>query len=460
MKSWDASDTIPLWRSLLALAIPVILSELGWMSMSVVDTIMVGRLSAEAIGAVGIGNAIFNAPALFGLGVLLGLDPIVSQAFGRRDFDECHRWLAQAVYIAIASAPILMLLLWAAPASFPYLGLNHSVRVQTSEYLRVLNWGTLPLLLYAAFRRYLQAVKRVGPVTFALLSANLINWGGNWALIYGHLGLPAMGVSGSALSTCFARIYMAAIVILAAWRNEARRGNSLFAHWPGIIFRRVRKLLRVGIPAAGQIVTEVGAFATATVIAGRLPPSTLAAHQIALNCAAFTYMVPLGVSSAAAVAVGHAIGARDALKARRTGNLALSFGALFMALTAVLFLASPQRILLIYTNQVAVLSTGIPLLALAAVFQIFDGIQIIAAGALRGLGETRTPLLVNLLGYWVFGLPLGFILCFTFREGIFGIWTGLTLALIFIASVLLIRWLKTSRDLASQIEVSPDLAEA
>src|SRR5579885_214474 len=150
------------FRELLALAIPVVLSEMGWVSMSIVDTIMVGRLSAEAIGAVGMGNAVYYAPALFGIGILLGLDTVVSQAYGRGDFDECHRWLSQGVYLAIGFTPILMLLVWAAPLAFPYLHVNASVSQQSTDYLRVLNWGTLPLLLYAAFRRYLQGVKRVG----------------------------------------------------------------------------------------------------------------------------------------------------------------------------------------------------------------------------------------------------------------------------------------------------------
>src|SRR5579883_1332492 len=262
-------------RSLLALAIPVILSELGWMSMSIVDTIMVGRLSAEAIGAVGMGNAVYYAPALFGIGILLGLDTLVSQAYGRGDFDECHRWLSQGVYLAIGFTPILMLLVWAAPLAFPYLGVNLVVSQQSTDYLRILNWGTLPLLLYAAFRRYLQGVKRVKPVSFALISANLINWGGNWALIYGHLGCPAMGVRGSALSTCLARVYMAAVLIVAAWKNEAERGHNLFAHWPGVVFHRIRGLLKLGVPAAAQIVMEVGAFGAATVMAGRLAPAAL-----------------------------------------------------------------------------------------------------------------------------------------------------------------------------------------
>lgn len=435
-------------RSLLALAVPVILSELGWMSMSIVDTIMVGRLSAEAIGAVGMGNAIYYAPALFGIGILLGLDTLVSQSYGRGDFDECHRWLSQGVYIALAFTPFLMVFLWSAPLAFPYLGINPAVSRQTSDYLRVLNWGTLPLLLYAGFRRYLQGVKRVGPVTFALISANLINWGGNWALIYGHLGFPAMGVRGSALSTCLARVYMAAVLIFAAWKNEAGRGHPLFAHWPGIAFERIAGLLKLGVPAAGQIVMEVGAFGTATVMAGRLAPAALAAHQIALNCAAFSYMVPLGTSAAAAVAVGHAIGAGDGPRARRAGWLALAIGVSFMACAAIAFLLAPHAILIIYTNQEAVVEMGVPLLALAAAFQVFDGIQTISTGALRGLGETRMPMIANFAGYWVFGLPLGYVLCFWRGRGIFGLWTGLTLALIFIALVLLFQWKRDSSRLA------------
>jgi MATE family multidrug resistance protein len=434
-------------RDLLALAIPVVLSELGWMSMSIVDTIMVGRLSAEAIGAIGMGNAVYYAPALFGIGVLLGLDTLVSQAYGRGDFDECHRWLSQGVYIAIGFTPLLMLLLWAAPLAFPYLRVDPSVSRQSTEYLRILNWGTLPLLLYAAFRRYLQGVKRVAPVTFALISANLINWGGNWALIYGHLGFPAMGVRGSALSTCLARVYMASVLIFAAWKNEAGRGHTLFAHWPGVVFSRIGSLMKLGIPAAGQIVMEVGAFGAATVMAGKLAPVALAAHQIALNCASFTYMVPLGTSAAAAVAVGHAVGADNGPQARRAGWLALSAGVCFMACAAIVFLLAPHFILDIYTNQEAVVSMGVPLLAMAAAFQVFDGIQTIATGALRGLGETRAPMLANLAGYWIFGLPLGYFLCFSRNRGILGLWTGLTFALVLIAVTLLWKWSRLSSGL-------------
>jgi MATE family multidrug resistance protein len=240
---------------------------------------------------------------------------------------------------------------------------------------------------------------------------------------------------------------MAAVLIFAAWKNEAGRGHPLFAHWPGVIFSRIRALLRLGVPAAGQIVMEVGAFGAATVMAARLTPVGLAAHQIALNCAAFSYMVPLGTSAAAAVTVGHAVGAGDGPRARRAGWLALVVGVSFMACAAIVFLVAPHAILVVYTNQKNVVEMGVPLLALAAAFQVFDGIQTIATGVLRGLGETRGPMLANFAGYWIFGLPLGYVLCFSHRQGIFGIWIGLTLALIFIATVLLLQWWRKSSSL-------------
>ncbi len=427
-------------RALLALAIPVILSELGWIAMGIVDIIMVGRLGPRAIGAVGISSAAYYAPALFGIGILLGLDTVVAQAWGRRDFAVCHQWLAQGVYLVIAYTPLAMLGIWAIPILFHRFGINPAISGDATLYLRLLNLGTLPLLIYAAFRRYLQGVGRVRPVTFTLISANLINWAGNWALIYGHLGLPAMGLSGSAVSTCLARVYMAGMLVLFAWQHERRRGHPLFAHWPAPQWDQLRSLVRLGAPAAGQIVLEVGAFGVATLMAGRLTADALAAHQIVLNCASTTFMVPLGMSAAAAVAVGHAVGAGDLPRARRAGWLALALGAGFMALAACAFLLLPQPLLHIYTHDATVVSLGGQLLVLAAAFQIFDGIQTVATGALRGLGETRQPMLVNLGGYWLFGLPLGYALCFHWHRGVFGIWIGLTTSLIVIAIYLLWHW--------------------
>ncbi|HEU5457816.1 MAG TPA: MATE family efflux transporter [Terracidiphilus sp.] len=437
----------PELRALVALALPVVLSELGWIAQGVVDTIMVGRLGPVAIGAVALGNAVFYTPSLFGIGLLLGLDTLVSQAFGRKDHDECHRWLAQGVYLACITAVPLMLLVFAASYGFRPFGINRAVAVPAAHYLRMLNWSTLPLLLYGGTRRYLQGVGEVRVITITYILANLLNWGGNWVLIYGHWGFPAMGVRGSALSTCIARVGMAVGMLGFAWRYERKRGHPLFRHWAAPSLERLRRLVRIGAPAAGQILMEVSAWNAATLSAGWLTPVALATHTIALNYASISYMVPLGISSAAAVSVGHAVGGGDSAKARRAGWLSLGLGTSFMLMAACVFLAVPGPLLRLYTSDPRVLTVGPSLLGVAAAFQIFDGIQTVSTGALRGLGETRVPMVANFVGYWVLGLPLGLSLCFALHWGIYGLWIGLTLALVVIASALLMRW---RRDSAQQ----------
>ena len=433
---------------MVALAVPVVLSELGWMAQGIVDTIMVGKLGPAAIGAVALGNAVFNTPSLFGLGLLLGLDTLVSQAYGRKDHDDCHRWLAQGVYLAMLATPALMLLIGLASFGFAPFGITPQVAGPAGSYLRILNWSTLPLLLYAATRRYLQGVGELHVITATYVGANLLNWFGNWVLIYGKLGFPALGVNGSAISTLLARIFMGAALLGFAWRYERKRGHPLFRHWAGPSVARLRQLLRLGGPAAGQVLLEVGAWNLTVLAAGWLTPAALATHQIVLNYASLTYMVPLGVSAAAAVSVGHAVGAGEPERARRAGWLALGLATSFMLLAAVVFLLAPEPLIALYTRDPQVLALGPGLLWLVAAFQIFDGIQTVSTGALRGLGETRAPMLATLVGYWVLGLPLGMTLCFVLRWGIYGMWIGLTLALIVIASSLLARWRRDSSSLA------------
>jgi multidrug resistance protein, MATE family len=435
-------------RAMIALAVPVVLSELGWMAQGVVDNIMVGRLGPEAIGAVSVGNAIYYTPCLFGMGLLLGLDTLVSQAYGRRDHDQCHQWLAQGVYLAIIATPLLMCLVWSLSYGLPRFGVTPSVAQPASTYLQILNWGTLPLLLYGGIRRYLQGVGQVRVITVTYLLANLLNWAGNWVLIYGKLGFPALGVNGSAISTCIARVSMAVALLGFAWRYERKRGHPLFRHWAGLNVSRLRTLIRLGAPAGGQILLEVGAWNLSTFSASYLDPVALATHAIALNYASISYMVPLGVSAAAAVSVGHAIGAGDRARARRAGWFALALGTGFMLLAAVAFLLVPGPLIVLYTRDPRVLRVGPRLLGIAAAFQVFDGIQTVCTGALRGLGETRVPMIANLVGYWTLGLPLGLSLCFVLKWGIYGTWIGLTLALIVIATSLLVRWRNDSARIA------------
>jgi MATE family multidrug resistance protein len=430
------------FRPTLRLALPLVLAEIGWMSMGVVDTIMVGRLpdSAVAIGATGLGQSLYNSVAIFGAGLLLGLDTFVAQAHGRENIQDARHSLVNGFFLALFLTPILMLLISFWPWLMYQFGVSRGLIEPMRPFLQALNWGTLPLLCYFALRRYLQAVNVVHPIMFALVSANVVNFVGDWALIYGHLGFPAMGITGSGWSTCLARIYMALVMFATILYAESKRGMRDWIGQMGFDLLRIWDLLVLGAPAATQILAEIGAFSAATALCAKLGPVPLSGHEIALNCAAFTYMVPLGISSAAAVRVGQQIGRGDPSKAHLAGWSAIVLGAGFMACMGLLFVTLPRPIARIFSPDPVVIRVGARLLLVAAAFQLFDGVQTVATGSLRGSGDTRTPMWANLVAYWFIGLPAGALLCFRFGWGALGIWIGLCVGLILIGSVLLWTW--------------------
>jgi MATE family multidrug resistance protein len=434
---------------MLRLAAPLALTELGWVSMGVVDTMMVGRLpdSATAIGAVSLGTTLFYTIGIFGGGIMLGLDTLVSQAYGARKLEECHRSLWNALYLALVLAPATMFVVLACVPLFPRFRLPAPLVAQTVPFLKALIWSTLPLLVYFVLRRYLQAMNIVKPVVFTLVSANIVNLIGNWTFVYGHLGMPRLGVTGSGWSTCVSRVYMMLALVAAAIYYDRKRHSELWQTSARLEMSRIFGLLRLGLPAAGQLLWEIGAFTLATFLVGKLGALILAGHQIALNVASITFMVPLGIGSAAAVRVGHAVGAQDGRAAARAGWTALLFGAGFMSCCGLTLFLFSRPIARLYSPQPDVVRAGAVLLVIAAVFQLFDGLQVVATGALRGAGNTRAPMLANLIGYWVIGLPLGAYLCFKAGLGAVGMWVGLCLALILIGSVLLAVWRRTVRGL-------------
>jgi MATE family multidrug resistance protein len=429
-------------RALLGIAIPLALGELGWMAMGVVDTIMVGRLpdSAVAIGATSVGSAVFYAFAIFALGLMSGMDARVSQAFGASDWRGARRSLAGGLALAGLTVLPIMGLIFSAVPLLGVIGVEPAVRAQAAGFARVLVWSVPPLLLYSVFRRYLQGVHHVRPVMLALVSANLVNVFGNWLLIYGHWGLPALGVRGSALSTVLARIYLAAALFVAIQMHDPGAFRGLQVMWD-----EVRKLFALGLPAALTIGFEVGVFNVTTALAGTLDPVSVAAHAIALNAASLTYMVPLGIGSAAAVSVGKALGARDRRRAARAGWMSLGLSSGFEIFAAMSFVFFGGQIARLYTQDPRVISLAIALLMIGAVFQLFDGLQTVATGALRGAGNTRTPMVWNLICYWVIGLPTGCWLCFHLGWGVVGLWYGLCLALILIGLGLLEAWHRHSK---------------
>ncbi|MGH9517401.1 MAG: MATE family efflux transporter [Terriglobales bacterium] len=435
------------FRLTLRLALPLIMAEVGWMSMGVVDTIMVGRMpdSAIAIGATGLGQSLYHVFVFLGAGLLLGMDTFVAQAYGRKDLRDAHNTLLNGLVLALVLTPILMVSVSFWPALMRRFGVSATLVGPMQPFLSALNWGTLPLLGYFALRRYLQAVNVVIPVMFALISANIVNAVGYWALIYGHLGFRAEGITGSGWSTCFARIYMMLVLaITLAWVERKRPSTQRATSTPSlrIDLARIWALLKLGAPAGGQILVEIGAFSGATAICGKLGAVQLSGHEIALNCAAFTFMVPYGISSAAAVRVGQELGRRDPAGARRAGWSAIMLGTAFMACSGLVFVSIPKVIARAFSPDPAVVQVGATLLLVAAAFQLFDGVQVVTTGALRGAGDTKTPMLANFVAYWFIGIPLGYFLCFRLGWGALGIWIGLCVGLMIIGSALLVIWHK------------------
>ena len=440
-------------RPMLALAAPIIIAEIGWMTMSIVDTMMVGRQfdSSVAIAAVSLGGILYNAVAIFSTGLMLGLDTVVSHSYGAGDLDDAHRSLVNGVYLSLGMTPVAMGIILLFERPMHSIGADPAVLAQAIPYLRALNWSTLPLLLYFVFRRYLQGIDLAKPVMFSLISANLINLLGNWALIYGHLGFHAMGTVGSGWSTCVARIYMASFLMVYCLYYDLRYKMGLLnaSRWPH--FPRVWKLVTLGFPAAMQLGLEVAVFAVTAALIARLGAVPLASHQIALNTISLTYMVPLGLGSAAAVRVGQAIGRSDPHGASSAGWTAMLLGAIFMTCMALIFWFLPHYIVRIYTPDPAVLRGATKLLFVAAFFQLFDGLQAVATGALRGAGDTRTPMILSASIYWLMGVPLGAYLCFERAWGAPGLWSGLSISLILIGSVLLYVWRRKSHSFAAPI---------
>ena len=383
---------------MLTLALPLILAEVGWMSMGIVDTIMVGHMAnpALAISAAALGQVLYNTIAFGIAGVLLGLDTYLAQSHGAGRFDEANRWLIHGLFLAAGLALTLILIVVCAPALMLRLPIEHDVLTGSIAFLRALNWGTPALFLYFTLRRYLQAFNHVRPIAVALVTANLINVIGDWLLIFGHtwgpIHIPALGVTGAGLATSVSRCYLALFLVIALWRIERRHRYGLSSMVHHFEPARIRRLALLGAPAGGQIFVEIAIFGMVTFLIGTIGPLPLAGHEIALNCASFTFMVPFAISAAAAVRVGQALGRKAPHEAASAGWAAIVLGAGAMACFSAIYFLFPHLIASSFTEDRAVIAATIPLLLVAAIFQFFDGLQITATGALaRRRQHPRRP---------------------------------------------------------------------
>lgn len=422
------------------LAWPVALAQLAAMSMSVVDTAMVGHYDRDAMAAVAIGGTWSMLVLMFGFGAIRVMDPIIAQAHGARDEAAMGLGLARGVGLALALSVPSVTALWFAGPALTALGQPAELIPTAAAYCRAVVLSHPGFLLFSALRAYLQGREIMRPATIALVLANFVNAAVNWVLIYGNLGFPELGAVGAGVATSVSNAFQTSMLVALGW-------SAIRPAWPGLreALRPgpVWSLFRMGWPLGIQLATEGAAFSVSGFMVGWLGALPLAGHQITLNLASLSFMVPLGVSTAAATRVGNLIGAGR--EWALTAWLALGLGAGVMAVSATLFALLPGPLTRIYTDDPEVAAVTATLLPLAAAFQLFDGTQVVAFGVLRGAGDTRVPSLANVVGYWVLGIPLGWWLAFPGGLGAQGMWIGLALGLASVASLLVLRVRRITR---------------
>ncbi|MEO5988075.1 MAG: MATE family efflux transporter [Candidatus Eisenbacteria bacterium] len=424
------------FRDLARLAIPVALVQVGLMAMGVVDTMIVGHLSAAALAGVAVGTVYVFALGSFGMGLLMAVEPILSQAIGAGETESVARAFQRGLVLSALLGVLGALAILPLDSVLRAFGQSEELIAVGVRYSRVQMPSMMAFYLFFLMRQCLQAQGQTRPIVITIVIANAFNAVLAWSLVFGHFGAPALGVWGAGLATTLARWVNVVLLLGLAWREL----RPLFG-WKAEAFqwRPMWRLMGIGLPIAVQYQLEFGVFAAVALIMGRIGQVPMAAHQIAINIASLTFMVPMGISSAGAVLVGRAVGAGDAPRARRAAIASMIAGVVFMAFSAIALGSIPRSLARAYTNDAAVIAMAASLLPIAAVFQVFDALQVVSIGVLRGVGDTRTPLIVNLLGYWVLALPLGLWLAFRAGQGPQGLWWGLVAGLATVGVVLATR---------------------
>jgi len=441
------------WRAelgaTLALAWPLILTNLAQHGLTTTDVVLLGWVGAEALAAGALGTNLYMTFLIFGIGLVVATSPMLAQELGRNRHSvrDVRRTARQGFWVALAFSVPTWAVLWHAEAMLLALGQEPGLAAAAGAYVRALQWGLFPFLIYLVLRSFLAALERPVWALVVCALALPVNALLAWALIFGRLGLPALGLIGAGVATSIVSVLMAAgLGLVVALHPKLRRyrlfGRFWRADWP-----RFRKLLRLGVPIGAILAFEVTIFSCAAFVMGLIGAAELAAHSIALQIAALSFMVPMGLGQAVTVRVGRAYGRGDRDGVARAGWTAFALGVGFMAAMALVLVAAPRALVGAFLNlddpaNAAVVGHAVAFLFFAALFQVVDGAQAVGAGMLRGLGDTRVPMLYAALGYWGVGAPLGLALAFPAGLGGRGVWIGLAVGLAVVAALMLARWMR------------------
>lgn len=427
-------------RETLILSAPVIIGQLGVVLMGVVDNVMIGDLGYRFLSAASLANSIFFILVVLGMGMTFAISPLVAEAEASQNLEACGRYLRQGVWVAIATAFVIGLLMLGGTLLLPFLDQpEEDVRLAT-PYLHILNVSVLPMLLFLIFKQFSDGLSLTRPAMYITLIGLVFNTVANWVLINGYWGFPRWELNGAGVATLLSRILM--FVLMAGYIVRSPRFARYYPafRWREVQLSVIRKIVSIGLPSGMQYFFEVGAFGGAVIMAGWLGMVDRSAHQIVINLSSVTYMVVSGISAGAAIRVGTSLGRRDLLGMRQAGMAGVYLGAVLMLFFSVALVIGRHWFPHQYVENTNVLDVASRLMIIAAFFQLFDGIQAVGIGILRGIQDVRVPTVITFVAYWVLALPVGYVMGFKMGYGIDGLWYGFVLGLGIAAFALIYRF--------------------
>jgi MATE family multidrug resistance protein len=432
------------FKTTFTLAFPVVLSQLGQVLVGVADSMMVGRMGAVPLAAASLGNSIFFVILMFGMGVSMGITPLVSAAEGKGKFKRIGHLFQHGLWINIATAVLLTVVVIGLSQGLHFLDQPEEVVILTIPYLFIITASLFPFMIFQSFKQFAEGLSQTKQAMYVTIFCNVVNVFLNWVFIYGNLGSPEMGLNGAGLATLISRVLMPIMMGLYVMGSKRYQLFNLKLGIGKLRFLLLNRILKIGVPTGFQYIFEVSAFSTAAIMMGWIGVNALAAHQIAINLASVSYMMVSGLSTAGMIRVSNQIGRRNFKSMREAGMVVFGMALVFMAITGLLFILMRFYLPTLYIDNEEVVALSASLLIIAGLFQLSDGIQVAGLGVLRGMEDVQFPTIITLVAYWVIGLPLGYYLAFERGMAEMGIWYGLLIGLSITAVVLFYRFHKLS----------------
>jgi MATE family multidrug resistance protein len=424
----------------LNLAYPVIIGQLGFIMMGVVDSLMVGSLGPAPLAAASLGNSLTIIIFIVGIGISFAVTPLVAISVGAKKYSECGIYFRQSLLVNLSVGIILMIVTIAGTELIIYFNQPVEVTILAKSYTKVLGLGGIPLMLFQTYKQFIEGLSVMKPAMIIAILANFVNAFVNWVLIFGKLGFPSLGLDGAGWATFASRMFMAIVLMIYVMNKSYFKQFDVSFHFKNINVKIIKKILSIGLPSGLQYFFEVGAFSFAVIMIGWLGTNQLAAHQIAINLASVTFMVVLGISMAGGIRVGNGVGEQNIKQVRRAGFASIFLALCFMTFSGIVFITFRNLLPQLYIDNQAVISIASSLLIIAALFQLSDGVQAVGIGILRGLTDVKIPTAITFIAYWIVGLPTGYLLGFIFGLNVQGVWIGLLAGLTTSAILLTLRF--------------------